>query len=127
MRRTPFSCSRSSRKSAAVWAMRLLSAVEVAPLVRRERLRRRSARAAHRGALGSDDVGRLRAAVMLVLQPAARIALALERGGIALLLVGAVLLAALLPPAQHAPGVPRRPRANPSLHWRAPRPIRLVA
>src|SRR5437763_3847464 len=99
MRRTPFSCSRSSRKSAVFWAMippRVVgSAVACSSLVRRKLLLRRAAGAGHRGAFGFDEIGRLGCAIRLVLQPAARVALARERVGVALLLRGAVPLFSL--------------------------------
>src|SRR5579884_2572510 len=143
MRRTPLACSRSSRKSAVLWLMCPpgVSAVAVASLVWREPLLRCAARAGHGDALGLDDLARVGRAVPLVLQPSARVAGALERVRVALLLRGAALLGA--PPAsEHGPPLPTRARFNHAAHrprrcgWahpalatlaRATRPIRLVA
>src|SRR5581483_1362820 len=97
MRRTPFSCSRSSRKSAVVCPMESLSSVL-----------RCAARSAHRGAVAFDDLGRLGGAVLGCLQPAAGVALALERAGIALLLVRAVIFLLALPASEHGRRIPER-------------------
>src|ERR687885_2395962 len=93
------------------------SAVRVAPLLGGRALLRRSAGAAHRDAVRLDEGRRLRLAVLLRLHAAARIAFAIERVRVPLLLVG-VVLALALPASEHArtgtpPGL--------SLHWRPSR------
>src|SRR5215210_4230897 len=70
-------------------------------------LLRRAGGAAHRNAVDLDDVARVGATVLGILKPAARIALALERLRIALLLVGAVLLTAPETASQHEGNLPR--------------------
>src|ERR1051326_3356427 len=97
-------------KSAVVWPMSTpsgRSAVLLAALFDGGALLRRTAGSAHGDPLRLDDVGRLGRAIALVLQAAARVARALERGGIALLLIGAMSLSAL-PAPQHAPRVPAK-------------------
>src|SRR5579885_316546 len=139
MRRTPFACSRSSRKSAVLWLMcpPVVSAVAFASLVRRKLLLRCAAGGGHRDPLGLHDVARVGDPVALVLQAAARVAGALERGRVTLLLRGATLLGA--PPAsEHGCSLPAAARFNHAASRRvatAPlgytgastRPIRLVA
>src|SRR3954452_8124071 len=125
MRRTPLACRRSSRKSAVVSPIGPPSestisdydislSVEVPPFLRRQTFLRRTAGAAHRHALRLDGHAWVGRAVRLVLKPAARVALALERFGVALLLVGAVVLAFLLPASEHGPRLTRVSRSEPS-------------
>src|SRR5579885_3611983 len=107
MRRTPFACSRSSRKSAVLWLMCPpgVSAVALATLVGRELLLRRAAGASHRDPFRLHDVARVGDPVALVLQATAGVAGARQRGRVALLLRRAPLLGA--PPAsEHRPSIP---------------------
>jgi hypothetical protein len=67
---------------------------------------RRTGRPAHRDPFGDDDVTRVRVTVRIVLHAAAGVALAIERVYVALLFVGAMLLAPPLPPTHHAAILP---------------------
>src|SRR4051794_21925881 len=103
MRRTPFSCSRPSRKSAVVSligtsfrgdyiGLRSITSIQFPPFFSRQTFLRRAAGPAHRDALRLDRLARIRRPVLLVLKPAAGVALALEGFRIALLLVGPIFL-----------------------------------
>src|SRR3954447_11446183 len=100
---------------------RALASVLAAAVLRRRVLLRSASRCGHHRAVFLDDVARICRPVFVALHAAARIALAIERVDVALLLVRAMLLALLAPPAQHGTVVPRRGYTEP------PRRIRLVA
>ena len=85
----------------------------LASFVGRKVVLRRPAGAAHDDAFVLDELGRLRVAVLVALQAAARIALDVERLRIALLLVRAVLLAPLAPSPEHGSVVPVRRYTKP--------------
>src|SRR5206468_11487372 len=70
---------------------------------------RRAAWPAHRNAILLDDVGGAGMPVLVALHAAARIALAVERVRVALLLVRAVLLASPAPASEHGWFVPLPP------------------
>ena len=74
-------------------------------------LLRRPSRAAHRDPVNLDDIPRIRMPVPGILEPAARITLAIECLRIALLLVRAMLLPTPEPASQHDGNLP-----HPSLH-----------
>src|SRR4051812_21100693 len=78
----------------------LSAAVAFAPLRGRLALLRGAARAAHRDALVLDDLARVGSAVLGALEASPRVALAIERLRVALLLVGAMLLVGARPLAR---------------------------
>ena len=82
---------------------------------------RRPTWAAHDHAVLLDELPRIGRAVLVALDAATGITLAVERVNIAFLLVCAMLLTASQPPAQHGAMVPDHARLN------LPRRIRLVA
>src|SRR5689334_3946941 len=90
-----------------------LPAVALPALIGREVFLRRAAGAAHHDAGLLDELGRLRVPILVGLDTAARVALAVERVWIALLLVRAVLLATLEPSSQHAAVLPARRYTKP--------------
>src|SRR5919204_5626367 len=91
----------------------LSAAVARAPLFDRFGLLRRSARPAHDDPVVLHELARVRVPVLVALHAAARIALAVERVRVALLLVRPALLPAPSPSSEHGRVVPDRRYTKP--------------